>query len=254
MQGFWERILRNALFTMVALGLTWQATEARAGGVASLFGPAGIHSGFAVDEEKDFATLWRVDLAGGVFNTELKIAGQTFDTIQYGIMALAEVYPIQRLGIHFGIGALVAGSLTDGDTDFEMDPGVAGAFGLSVAALHESDVRPFILFGADFTVAWARTKAKTAGASKESYTALDGRITMTIGKTLPQGVTLYVKGQGLLGKVYWDLAGKSVTGDDRYHYSAGFGMWVNLPHGMMFFFEAMPAGERSVKIGYGAAF
>ncbi|MBL6976353.1 MAG: hypothetical protein ISR64_11520, partial [Deltaproteobacteria bacterium] len=163
MQRFWQRILRNVLLAMVALGLTWQAAEARAGGVASLFGPTGIHSGFAVDEEKDFTTLWRVDLSGGVFNTELKIDGQAFDTIQYGIMALAEVYPVQRLGIHFGIGALVAGSLADGDTGFDMDPGVVGAFGLTVAALRETDDRPFILFGGDFTVAWARTKADAPG-------------------------------------------------------------------------------------------
>lgn len=254
MERIWKRGLRVLVIAIAVVGLTWPEGEAQAGGVARFVGPTGIHSGFAVEEDQDFATLWRVDLSGGVFNTRLKIDGQSFDTFQYGIMALAEVYPVERFGIHFGLGALIEGNLTDGTINHAMDAGVLGAFGLTVAALRETDERPFILMGLDCTVAWSRTKADTPGAGKQSYTAVDGRFTLTIGKTLPQGVTFYIKGQGLLGRVYWDLGGKSVDGDDDYHYSAGFGLWANLPHGMMFYFEAMPAGERSVTLGYGAAF
>ncbi|NOZ02800.1 MAG: hypothetical protein GXP54_13060 [Deltaproteobacteria bacterium] len=245
---------RLALALTAIAGLMCASSDARAGGVAGLFGPTGIQSGFAVDEAKDFTTLWRVDLSGGIYNSRLKFGGQGLDTFQYGLVALAEVYPVERFGIHFGLGALIAGNLTDGNVTHKMDPGIIGAFGLTVAALRETKDNPFILLGGDFMVEWVRTKADTPGAGKVGYTALDGRLSLIIGKTLPQNIVLYVKAQGLLGRVYWEMGGKSVDGDDDYHYSAGFGLWANLPYGMKFFLEAMPAGERTVSIGYGASF
>jgi len=222
--------------------------------VPALIGPTGIQSGFEVDEEEEFSKTWRVGLSGGVFNTNLEFDGASLDTIQFGLMAMACVYPVERFSVHFGAGALIDGSLTDGNASFAMSPGVVGSFGLDVAAMREAEDRPFITFSADFAVAWTRTKENAPGAKKQNYTALDGRITMVLGKTLSQGVTLYVKGQGLLGRVYWNLGGKSVDGDDKYHYSAGLGLRADCTRGIDFFFEAMPAGERMVSIGFGGSF
>ena len=153
----------------------------------------------------------------------------------------------KRVGDRFNL-ELAGGLILDGELAGS-DIGVGGAVSLIGAGLilAETSSRPFVL--ASLTVSGSRTSA-----GGESLTAIDVRLGVVVGKTFWDRLTPYLGVRAFGGPVFWTMAGEDVTGQDKYHVSAGAGLTLRLPRpALELFVEGMPLGEQSLTAGVGLA-
>jgi hypothetical protein len=154
------------------------------------------------------------------------------------VMAQAAYQATPRLVVSLGLGAVVDGTIADGD----IAPGPAGSASLSWLALLETERRPFALIG--LSLALSRASAVSDDGEDHSLTASDVRIGATLGKTF--GVfTPYAAVRVFGGPVMWNLAGDDATGSDAHHYTVGAGLSVRPGKRLDLSLEAMPLGEQS---------
>jgi hypothetical protein len=155
--------------------------------------------------------------------------------------ALAESLE-KRLGDRTSV-QLVIGATVDGElAGVRVDPGPFATVGVSYRLVDEGGWRPFVLAGGSLGGSWARVGG-------DSMTALDGRISLTSGKTLADVVTFYGVARAFGLPVFY--GGR--TGTDAYHYQLGAGLSVRLG-GADLLFEGVPLGEQAITGGLGFAF
>lgn len=155
------------------------------------------------------------------------------------VMAQAAYQASPRLVVALGLGAVVDGTIADGD----IAPGPAGSASLSWLALLETERRPFALIG--ISVAVSRASAVSDDGEDHSLTAGDVRIGAMLGKTFFGVVTPYAAARAFGGPVLWNLAGEDATGSDAHHYTVGAGLSVRPGRRFDLSIEGMPLGEQS---------
>ena len=180
---------------------------------------------------------WRVGVTGGWFDTEIVFEDDVAMSAAT-VMAQAAYQASPRLVVALGLGAVVDGTIADGD----ITPGPAGSASLSWLALLETERRPFALVGISLAV--SRASAISDDGEDHSLTAGDARVGAAIGKTFG-AFTPYAAARGFGGPVRWTLGGEEATGSDAHHYTVGAGLTVRPGRRFDLAIEAMPLGEQS---------
>jgi len=180
---------------------------------------------------------WRVGATAGWFDTEI-VFDDDVAMSAATVMAHAAYQASPRLVVALGVGAVVDGSIGDGD----IAPGPAGSLSLSWLALLETERRPFALVG--FSLAASRANAISDDGDHHSLTSGDLRVGAMVGKTFG-AFTPYAAARVFGGPVYWNLGGEETTGTDAHHYTIGAGLAVRPGRRFDLSIEAMPLGEQS---------
>jgi len=183
--------------------------------------------------------------AGGV-STTIRFDDRDVDFDERTVQANLDYRIARTVSVSFGVGAILDGNLRVGDTDFDIETGVAGTVAASWLALPEGEVTPFLLVGLG-------AGASTTKAGGERLTAIDVRGSVVVGKTFLEQLTPYVVGRVFGGPVRWTIAGASVTGGDTHHYTVGVGTTLRVS-GLDLFAEVLPLGERALNVGLGWSF
>jgi hypothetical protein len=180
---------------------------------------------------------WRVGATAGWFDTEI-VFEEDVAMSAATVMAQAAYQASPRLVVALGLGAVVDGTIADGD----ITPGPAGSASLSWLALLETERRPFALVGISLAVSHA--SAVSDDGEDHSLTAGDVRIGAMAGKTFG-AFTPYAAARAFGGPVLWTLGGEEVTGTDAHHFTVGAGLSVRPGRRVDLSIEAMPLGEQS---------
>jgi hypothetical protein len=152
-------------------------------------------------------------------------------------------FPSPRLG-----WSITAGGVLGGRIDGRAISGGATLVGtLSWLPVYERPGRPFVATTATLGSSFAR--APSDDAMTHSWWAFDARGGVTIGKTFAGRWVPYASARGFGGPVFWHRGADRVTGNDRYHVTAGAGLIVRLPRSVDLTLEAMPLGEQSAALG-----
>jgi hypothetical protein len=85
-------------------------------------------------------------------------------------------------------------------------------------------------------------------------TAIDARLSATVGKMFWDGLGPYAVARVFGGPVFWERHAEPVTGTDRYHLQLGAGLLAAAPGAVTAFFELIPLGEQAVTTGLAASF
>ena len=173
--------------------------------------------------------------------------------------AFLEWRPGRRWSVAFAAGALLGGwvdlAWPGRRESLRLAPGLLTALSGSYLASREGAFAPFVLtglsLGAGFERAIAEPHPEAAGQqAAEPFTAVDLRLSVTVGKTFAERLRPYASVRTFGGPI---VLGSRALGTDRYHLQAAFGLAVVLPRGFDVFAEAAPGPERAASFGVGFA-
>jgi hypothetical protein len=183
--------------------------------------------------------VWRVSGAISAVRTTLVFDDVRVRTEQVTAAASAGRFGNPRLGATLTVGGLLAGRI-EGRS---LGPGVLASLSGSWLVRRERRWRPgpFVLLTGSFAAVRAAGAADDGDAS---YTALDARAGVAIGRTRGRW-TGYAAARGFGGPVWWRREGAGVTGSDRWHVTVGLGITFRIPGVLDLGAEAMPLGEQS---------
>jgi hypothetical protein len=180
-------------------------------------------------------------VSAGWFSTRIEFPDDTLDLDESTVLAAASYHRTPRLGFEAAAGAVLDGAIDGRD----VEAGYAASLGLSWLALLEQERRPFGLLSV--TLAGSRTRASGDDGRSHVLGAIDTRIGAVVGKTFGPA-TVYLAGRAFAGPVGWSIGGKSVTGSDAHHYTAGVGASLRLGRRLELGGEGMPVGEQSATL------
>lgn len=155
---------------------------------------------------------------------------------------------------------IVAGAAIDGDVTFEdslvrpsratIGPGPVGSLGVAYRIFEGAGWEPFVLLGGSASASSAVT---SRGPEEARLTAVDVRVSVTVGEVFLDHLAPYLALRGFGGPIFWELEEASVTGSDRTHFQLGLGGLVTTGD-VDAFFEIAPLGERAVTTGIAVSF
>lgn len=187
---------------------------------------------------------WQVTGSVSGFSTQINFNDNSRLSVeQLAATATLGNFSSPRLGWSASAGGVLAGRI-DG-RDISGGATVGGT--LSWLPVYERAGRPFVAFTASLGAGYVRARADDE--MLHSYWAFDLRGGVTVGKTLADRWVPYASARGFGGPVYWEHAGASVSGNDRYHVTLGAGLILRLPRSVDITLEAMPLGEQSAALG-----
>jgi hypothetical protein len=167
-----------------------------------------------------------------------------------------DVFLERRFGDRFtaqlGLGAALAGHVETLGTTYEVLPGPALSVAGSYRLVDGRGAAPFVMAGLSLAASALGTR-EIGSTDTETMYAFDGRLGLTVGKTIAGIVSPYVAARAFGLPVLWNVQGQNVTGTDKYHYQIGAGVAVRLgPADIVA--EWVPLGEGEVLFGAGMAF
>jgi hypothetical protein len=177
------------------------------------------------------------------FSTQIDFGSTRLRVEQLASTATIGNFPSPRWGWSASAGGILAGQI-DG-RDLSGGATVAGTF--SWLPVYERARRPFVALTG--TIGASYVRAPSDDLMMHSWWAFDLRGGVTVGKTLAGRWVPYASARAFGGPVYWQHAGQSVTGNDRYHVTLGAGLIVRMPGSVDVTLEGMPLGERSAALG-----
>ncbi len=180
---------------------------------------------------------WRAGATAGWFDTDI-VFDDEVPMRAATVMAQAAYQASPRLVASLALGAVVDGSIDDGD----IAPGPAGTASLAWLALLETERRPFALVA--LSIAVSRAGAVSDDGEEHALTAGDARLGLMVGKTFG-AFTPYAAARAFGGPVLWTRAGDDVTGEDANHYTVGAGLSARPGRRLDLSLEVMPLGEKS---------
>lgn len=195
------------------------------------------------------APAWHVGAAYGFTSTRIHFdEGDTATLTKHAVSASLERRLGERFTLTGALGAAIAGELGIEDTTHRMLGGPFVAATATYRVVDEAGWAPFLLASGSLGGSWGHTRE--GGEPAETFTAYDGRVGVTVGKTLFRGVTPYLAGRAFGLPVLWHFHGRSLTGGDAYHYQVGIGLSLRLGAADLLV-EGVPLGERAVTAGVG---
>jgi hypothetical protein len=185
---------------------------------------------------------WQVSGTVSGFSTDIDFGATRLAVQQLATTASVGNFPSPRLGWSITAGGVLGGKI--GDAGISSGATASGA--VSWLPVYERPGRPFVAVTASLGVGFARAPVDQMA---HSWWAFDARGGVIVGKTLADHWVPYLAARGFGGPVLWRIAGADVTGNDRYHVTAGAGLTVRLPRSLDVTAEGMPLGERSAALG-----
>lgn len=157
-------------------------------------------------------------------------------------------------GVFFGELELPKDLLRGGDRS--LSPGWIASFAATFRVLKDEGALPYVLLTASASAmrsaireAPTELSGSTAGA-RGSYTGIDLRFGVTVGKTFANVVSPYVAARLFGGPVIWTEQDDEL-GSDLYHFQPALGVALVLPAHLDLFAECQPWFERGFTVGVG---
>lgn len=166
--------------------------------------------------------------------------------MQYAVTASAGYISASRWSVRGSLGAVLGGSLEEGDRTHDIGPGlVFAASGSKQWAFGAWFVTGSVGAGISRTTT---LEAGAAGAARHSLYGIDViRLGAMAGRTF--GIASpYVMARGFGGPVLWTLDGMEVRGTDTSKFQVGAGVSVTVS-GLSVLLDVSALGERSASLG-----
>jgi hypothetical protein len=196
--------------------------------------------------------VWQIAATYSLSISDLSLStGDEAIVRRRGVSAALE----RRLGddwtVQASAGASLGGDLTVNDERYDFAPGWEASLGASYRILDGTGLEPFLVAALTAAVGSAKT---TRGPEEASFTALDARLSLLVGKLFWKSVAPYAVARVFGGPVFWSQHEESLTGTDKYHVQLGLGLLAAANGRMGAFFEIVPLGERAVSFGANVSF
>ncbi len=186
---------------------------------------------------------WQLGVAVGGVRSVIVFDGADVGFEQRAVSATFGRFATPRLGWTVSGSALVGGDV-EGRA---LHGGGAVAAAVGWLPVFERRRRPFVAASASLGAALLRATADDG--VRRSWTAVDLRLGVMVGKTFADRWVPYLATRAFGGPVFWHRAGAAVVGGDRYHVTVGGGLTVRLPGAVSLTAELMPLGERGATVG-----
>lgn len=140
------------------------------------------------------------------------------------------------------LGALLGGSLDEGDRRHELGVGVIGALGAS----RPWTSGPWFVIGS-ITASASRVSTREPGGERVGLVAVDARLGAVAGRRFG-AASPYVLARAFGGPVLWTVDATDVTGTDTHHYQLGAGVSVTAG-AVTVVVDLAGLGERAASLG-----
>ena len=196
--------------------------------------------------------MWQISATYSLSTSDLNLStGDSAVERRRSLSAALE----RRIGddwtVQASAGASLGGDLTVNDARYDFAPGWAASLGASYRILDGSGIEPFLVAAITAAVGSAKT---TRGDEQATFTALDARLSLVVGKVFWNSLAPYAVARVFGGPVFWSLQGDSLTASDKYHVQLGLGLLATAGGRTGAYFEIVPLGERAVSFGANVAF
>lgn len=153
-------------------------------------------------------------------------------------------------GVFFGKLELPP-SLRRGD-DRSLVPGWIASFAATFRVVKDEGALPYVLLSASASALRSAIREQPAELPgvRGSYTGIDLRFGVTVGKTFADVVSPYVAARVFGGPVIWTEQDDEL-GSDLYHFQPALGLSLVLPAHLDLFAECQPWFERGFTVGVG---
>lgn len=203
-------------------------------------------------------TTFHASVSGGYGYTDLVF----FEEGQIGFRKASTLYSSDffvapRVLLSVGAGGVFFGELTvpyapGRGRDRALAPGWVASVAATFRVVEDHGAVPYVLLTESAGVlrsAVRETPTDVPGA-RGTYTGIDLRFGVTVGKTFAHVVSPYVAARVFGGPVFWTEE-KDALGSDLYHFQPAVGLSLLLPAHMDLFAEAQPWFERGFTFGVG---
>lgn len=190
---------------------------------------------------------WRFGLGGGWLSSDIVMDGRFHGTFEDRMVLANATWSFADLwALRAGAGMVV-----DGAADVGGERRTLGTGWLAEAAISRVFLtgQPVFLLGA-FGLS-ASSASADGPAGKTRFSAGDGRLTVTVGRTFFDRVSPYLSGTVFGGPIFYRTAGADLTGTDTRHWQLAAGLAAALPKRVDLFVEWAPLGERALSAGVG---
>lgn len=162
-------------------------------------------------------------------------------------------------------GVSHGGQLQTGSGIHVLEPGFVAVVGVGKQIGDGRDGSPFIVVGGTISASSVTTQQqfvtqpqfatqRQTDSGRGRLTAIDGRVSLTVGKLLAETVAPYATGRLFGGPIFWQREGRPLAGgSDVYHFQLGAGLLVTTGD-IDAFLEVIPAGERALTVGAATSF
>jgi hypothetical protein len=246
--------LASVAFALVFLGIVDGESVAHACGAAYPGGPmictmADAPSARARRSAHELPTA-RLSTSWAFTSTTILFGdGRRADLTRHSVFAGSEIPISERVGIRFGAGGIVAGTIHPHGERASFGPGATAFFGSALTVIPERAGAPFLQVSGTLSFSRVATRGPLPNEAP-SFTALDFRLGGTVGKTIGGVFIPYASLRAFGGPIFYRYAGAAVTGTDLYKYQIGGGFALRLKF-VDAFVEGIPLGERGISAGLG---
>jgi hypothetical protein len=196
----------------------------------------------------------RLGASGGGFRSTLRFgSGFHADVREESVAGSFEWHPRPKLAVGIAAGAVVDGRLETGGTIHDVGPGYLAALTASWPIVDGADGSPFVLGSVTAGMSHVTTTQRGPNARAIGLTAIDARVGVAAGKSFGPA-SPYLLARVFGGPVFWQYAGRKMTGTDTHHVQLGLGLVVRMPGRVDLSAEFVPVGERALAVGVDRAF
>lgn len=201
------------------------------------------------------ASTFHASVTGGYSYTDLVF----FDGAEIGfskasVLASSDFLLSSRVLLSIGAGGVFFGELAlPHASDRALSPGWIGSFAATFRVVEDKGYVPYVLLTGSAGVLRAaiREEPTDRPGIRGTYTGVDLRFGVTVGKTFANVVSPYVAARVFGGPVIWSEGGTDALGSDLYHFQPAVGLSLVLPAHMDLFAEGQPWFERGFTVGVG---
>lgn len=157
----------------------------------------------------------------------------------------------ERWALQLAAGASLGGDITVGPERYALAPGWLASAGASFRILEGTGIEPFLLASLLLGAGMARAER---GDEDAWFTALDARLSLTVGKLFWNALAPYGVARVFGAPAIWERGRETVTGQDDYHVQLGLGLLASARGLAGAFIEVIPLGEQAITVGASASF
>jgi hypothetical protein len=204
----------------------------------------------------DDAPRWHAGVSYGYVDTDIELDGGRlrYEFSEHVLGATFRAALEDGWSVGASVGAIAAGTLTDGARSFDVLPGIAVAINGSREWLRGNAYDLFLATTLTLGGAFATTREVGQGPRRQTLWATDVRLDVTFGVTVANVWSPYVAVRAFGGPFGWTLDGEHVVGNDRHFHTLAVGSLFTFADGLDLFVDWGFEGALSAAAGVGASF